>query len=59
MTPKKFGIADVANDIVVGNSESVPQTANDKRADSKRAQADQNAYAANVDNNANRKPIDI
>lgn len=56
---KEFGIADVANDIVVGNSESVPQTANDKRADSKRAQADQNAYAANVDNNANRKPIDI
>jgi len=52
-----FGLTDVADDIVIGSSEPEVETSNDKRAESTRSQYDHNAYAANVDNNANRKPI--
>lgn len=54
---RKFGIADVANDIIVGNSDADTETANDKRAKSEKSQSDENAYTANVDNNVNREPV--
>lgn len=54
---QKFGITDVANDIIVGNTDADTETANDKRAKSEKSQSDENAYTANVDNNVNREPV--